>query len=251
MPMTGVLPIATYLGALELEGARMAAAAETGGLTTPIPTCPGWTMWDLIRHTGAVHRWATDIVATPRTDEWWGDVDAGPWPADTDLLNWFRQGHDGLLQALRAAPADLECWTFLAAPTPLLMWARRQAHETAIHRLDAETPTGAVSDFDPAFAADGVDELLSHHLPRRSPRTPSGQPVIIQVRATDHGGDWFVRAGTGPIATTRHGDRADCRVEGRASDLYAFLWNRRDGTGIEVGGDATLMDWWRERVRVL
>ncbi|MGD2051069.1 MAG: maleylpyruvate isomerase family mycothiol-dependent enzyme [Acidimicrobiia bacterium] len=249
--MTGVLPIATYLGALEMEGARTAAAAETGGLTTPIPTCPGWTMWDLIRHTGAVHRWATDIVATPRTEEWWVDFEGGPWPEDAELIDWFRSGVAGLLETLRAAPSDLECWAFLAAPTPLLMWARRQAHETAIHRLDAETPTGGVSDFDPAFAADGVDELLSCHLPRRSPRTPSGQPVVIQVRATDSGDEWSLLAGAGPISTPHRGARADCRVEGRACDLYAFLWNRRDATGIEVGGDATLMDWWRERVRVL
>ncbi len=251
MPMTGVLPIATYLGALEMEGTRMATAAETGGLTTPIPTCPGWTMWDLIRHTGAVHRWATDIVATPRTDEWWVDLDDGPWPADSALIDWFRRGVAGLLEALRAAPSDLECWTFLAAPTPLLMWARRQAHETAIHRLDAETPTGAVSDFDPAFAADGVDELLSCHLPRRSPRTPSGQPVIIQVHATGQGGDWFVEAGAGPISTARHGDRADCRVEGEAAALYPYLWNRRDTAEVAIGGDAAVMDWWRENVRVL
>ena len=249
--MTGLLPIATYLSVLETEGSRMATVAEAGGLSTPVPTCPGWAIRDLIRHTGAVHRWAADIVATPRTDEWWVDVDAGPWPTDTDLLDWFRQGHDGLLQALRTAPGDLECWTFLTAPTPLLMWARRQAHETAIHRLDAEIPSGAVSHFDPVFAADGVDELLSHHLPKRSPRTPSGRPVTIQVRATDHGGDWFVQAGTGPISTSRRGTRADCRVEGRVSDLYAFLWNRRDATGIEVGGDATLMDWWQDSVRVL
>ena len=67
----------------------------------------------------------------------------GSWPPDAELAAGSRQGCAALADALAAAPADLECWTFLRAPSPLAMWARRQAHETAIHRVDAELAAGA------------------------------------------------------------------------------------------------------------
>jgi hypothetical protein len=38
------------------------ATAAAGNLDTPVPSCPGWTVADLVAHTGAVHRiWAYHI----------------------------------------------------------------------------------------------------------------------------------------------------------------------------------------------
>ena len=42
----------------------MASAASAADLSAAVPTCPGWTVTRLVRHTGIVHRWATQIVAT-------------------------------------------------------------------------------------------------------------------------------------------------------------------------------------------
>jgi hypothetical protein len=39
-------------------------------------------------------------------------------------------------------------------------------------------------------------------------------------------------------------------VRGHASDLYLLLWNRRDRGGLDVQGDASLLDLWRESVRI-
>jgi uncharacterized protein (TIGR03083 family) len=251
--MTDSLTVTEYVEALETEGHLLAAAAESTGPAAPIATCPGWVMRDLVHHIGGVHRWATDIITTPRTEEWFVDLNdfVEEWPADSELVDWFRRGHGRLVSALVAAPPDLDCFTFLPAPSPLLMWSRRQAHETAIHRVDAQTPRGLIDGFDPAFAADGIDELLSYHLARRSPETPSGRPVTVHVHAVDRGEDWFVTAGSGPIATTRQGGAADCRFSGWATDLYPFLWNRRDPVGITVEGDPGLLAWWRENVHIL
>jgi hypothetical protein len=89
---------------------------------------------------------------------WDVDLDdiVGTWPADLDLIDWFREGHTRLVHTLVSAPPDLDCFTFLAAPSPLAMWARRQAHETAMHRVDAESPGSTITKFHPAFAADVV-----------------------------------------------------------------------------------------------
>ena len=139
---------------------------------------------------GGVHRWATGYVADARTEVWEVGLDevVGAWPDDAELADWLRHGCDALAAALAAAPPDLECWTFLPAPSPLAMWARRQAHETAIHRVDAELAAGtAVSPFTPAFAADGVDELLTCFVPRRSTECAAEAPTTLVVRCTRRG----------------------------------------------------------------
>ena len=76
--------------------------------------------------------------------------------------------------------------TFLPAPSPLAMWARRQAHETAIHRYDAQHATGTSAGFDPAFASDGIDELVSGFAPRADQfPTKSSRTMVVHAEDTD------------------------------------------------------------------
>ena len=109
----------------------------------------------------------------------------GGWPPDADLAGWFTAGHAALVAALESAPDDLECWSFLPAPSPRAFWARRQAHETAIHRADANAAAGATPVFRAAFAADGVEELLFGFGGRRG----AGMRTVVErslvLRATD------------------------------------------------------------------
>ena len=106
---------------------------------------------------GGVHRWAATIVREGRPGF---DVTPPEIPADADLLDWYSAGHAALVETLRAAPADLDCVTFLPAPSPLAFWARRQALETVIHRTDAQAAAGRVDPIDDALAADGIDEIV-------------------------------------------------------------------------------------------
>nr|WP_242384297.1 maleylpyruvate isomerase N-terminal domain-containing protein [Thermobispora bispora] len=152
------MDIAGYLGELDRSGRRLAEAAKEAGLGAPVPTCPGWLIRDLLRHTGGVHRWATAFVSTGRAEPYGPDERRGFFtaPPDDGLLDWYLESHAELVRTLKDADPDLECWAFLPAPSPLAFWARRQAHETAIHRVDAELAAGhAITPFDPAFAADG------------------------------------------------------------------------------------------------
>jgi uncharacterized protein (TIGR03083 family) len=248
--------VSEHISALRREGQLLAAAAAAADLGTTVPTCPDWAVRDLVRHQGGIHRWATSIVAEPRTAPWRVDLDevVGAWPADGQLIDWFRQGHAALIAALTHADPDLDCWTFLAAPSPLAMWARRQAHETAVHRADAELAAGRpVSPFPASFAADGIDELLACFITRPGGKLSADPPVLLRVRCTDATGDWQVRIGPGSVQTTPGGqsaDAADCTVSGRAADVHLALWNRQETGALTVDGDGQVLDLFRNAVRV-
>jgi len=231
---------------LDREGRLLAAAAEGAGTEAKVPTCPDWQVRDLLRHTGMVHRWAAAFVAeghmSYHPDGGLPDLDG------EELLAWFREGHRSLVDTLASAPPDVECWHFLPAPSPLAFWARRQAHETTVHRVDAESALGgAHSEIAPAFAADGIDELLRGFHARSRSKIRSEEPRTLRVRATDaDSAVWTVRLSQEPPATTRDaaGD-ADCEVAGTAGQLYLALWNRMPFP--EVAGDADLAALWREK----
>lgn len=236
-----------FTGVLRREGARLADAAAKAGLDAEVASCPGWSVADLVRHQGLVHRWATRYVGKQHTEP---APIAGDTPADAVLLPWFREGHEALVQALRTAPPDLECWYFLRAPSPLEFWARRQAHETTIHRVDAELALGSdVAPMDPHFAADGVDELLAGFHVRDRSRVRSEQPRTLRVRAADvpgAQGDWLVHISQEPPTVDRAGEgRADCTISGPAAELYLALWNRGPYEGLEISGDDSLIELWR------
>ncbi|WP_055533217.1 maleylpyruvate isomerase family mycothiol-dependent enzyme [Streptomyces graminilatus] len=244
---------ARFLEILDAEGQSLAAAAERAGTDAKVPTCPGWQVRDLVLHTGAVHRWATSYVAerltTPRPLGDLPDLDGGA------LLTWFREGHRTLVDTLASAPSDVECWSFLPAPSPLAFWTRRQAHETAVHRVDAESALGGTpTPLDPDLATDGIDELLVGFHARAKSRVRTDEPRTLRVRATDRDDAvWTVRLSAQPPAAERtaagEGPEADCEVSGPAADLYLAVWNRQPFPA--VTGDPTLATLWQEKSGVI
>lgn len=240
------MEIAEYVAHLEEDGSRLAEAADRAGWDATVPELQ-WDVRALVTHTGGVHRWAADIVATASstTDTELGRA-VGQGPEDDALLDWFTAGHAALVATLRAAPADLQCATFLAAPSPLAFWARRQAHETAIHRADAEGAAGAVTPFDTLFAQDGIGELLRGFAARKSHAI--ARTAMVSLNSTD-GPSWLVTLGGERITAEEGGDTdSDLTVGGTSSDIYLWLWNRPSGVTLE--GDATLADDWANSVRV-
>ncbi|MET7437389.1 maleylpyruvate isomerase family mycothiol-dependent enzyme [Streptomyces sp. NPDC005496] len=253
------MEIAQFLETLDREGQLLAAAAGRAGSKAKVPTCPDWQVRDLLRHTGMVHRWATAFVAERHTSY---QPDAGLPDLDGDeLLTWFREGHRRLVDTLAAAPPDTECWSFMPAPSPLAFWARRQAHETTVHRVDAESALGTGSsavgtnpgaigtNSSPVatdFALDGIDELLGGFHNRGKSKVRSEEPRTLRVRATDaEDAAWTVRLSPEPPVIERGADgHVDCELVGPADQLYLSLWNRRPFP--EVTGDAEVAALWRE-----
>ena len=243
-----------YVDALQAEGDRFAAIVTTTDPDGPIATCPEWSMRALVHHLGEVHRWATAVVAGAVAKPSAMSEDfLGVLPEDDQLATWFTEGHARLVDTLLAAPQELECFVFLAdPPSPLLFWARRQLHETEMHRIDAESASGTCTGVTDVVAADGIDEMLTGFAPRRSTPLHCDEPVSLLITTDDIDGAWRMSIGTGTPRTERVDGTvdADCSVSGAASDLYLALWNRAGTERLDISGDRTVLDLFRDNVRV-
>lgn len=229
--------------------------AATAGLGAAVPTCPGWTVRDLVSHVGLVHRWAASRIAGGRGEPEalvLAEADAAP-----DLLDWFDEGMVELLNAIAKAPADLDVRFFLPdAPPPRDAWLRRQVHETTIHAVDGmaarlgRAPRGEELWMAPGLAADGVDEFLTGFLVRRRPESDLPRARSLLFRATDVDRAWRVELTHDGAVTTRvpgEASDADVTVTGTARELYLSVWNRGHAA---TASDPTWWPEWAERVRV-
>ncbi|MFD4506884.1 maleylpyruvate isomerase family mycothiol-dependent enzyme [Streptomyces sp. NPDC058457] len=235
---------AEFLEILDREGRLLAAAALEAGLDAPVPACPDWQVRDLLRHTGTIHRWAAGVVADAETSP--RPIPDPPGIDGTELTAWYREGHRRLVDTLGGAPQDVTCWTFHPAPvpSPLAFWLRRQAHETTVHRYDAEAARGGpASPVGTDFAVDGIDELLRGFHARARSRVRSEHPRVLGVRTVDADGAWTVRLSARPPVTelgTLRGATAE--LSGPADQLYLALWNRVPVP--TVTGDPELAGLW-------
>ena len=204
-----------------------------GDLERPVPTCPGWTFRQLATHVGRGHRWAAQIVATRATAPIpMRDVADGKLPQDpAQHALWLNAGADRVIEAVTAAGSDL-VWT-LDGLGPASFWARRRAHEAAVHLADAQLAAGRDVDLAPEVAADGVDEWLARIAaattgPARAPAQDlRGDGQSLHFHATDPGlsgtGEWLVtRAPSGVTVARGHG-KADVAVRGPAASLLLVL----------------------------
>jgi uncharacterized protein (TIGR03083 family) len=252
------MEITEHITAVGQEAKLFAEAAEQGGLDVEVPSCPGWNMRELLRHLSEIHLWAAGIIAERTTKLWPDDIsehtESWPdlavfWPDDNELVNWYLDTNANLVSTLESALPDLDCPTFLPAPSPRAMWARRQAHETAIHRFDAENAAGIASGFNPAFASDGIDEMLMGFAPRRD-EFPLERTKAMLFNATDTDDRWLVTLGPDGISTTRGDGPADVTVSGVASDIYLAVWNRGEDSDVTVTGESELLETWHNNNRI-
>ena len=248
------LTLDEHLAALRRSGAALRDAASSAGLEAQVPTCPGWNVADLVTHQGMVHRWAAATLRLESDHQTTDSVAAAA--AAPDLLEWYSAGLDALIATVTAAAPDVQATVFLNdAPAPRQFWARRQAHETTIHGVDAISarlgrwPGAEDVTIDPALAADGIDELLTGFVTRGKGRLHTAEPCTLLVRIADTGQAWTLRISEGPLVTTPGAtDAPDAVFTGSAVQLYLSLWNRADE--IRVTGRPDLVEQWRSAIRV-
>ncbi len=242
-----------YLAVLAAEATALASAADEAGLDAAVPTCPGWMVNDLVLHIGEVHRWATAAVASRATKLGAVPGDSrGPLPDRVDTIHWFRRGAVALSDTLAAADPSVEYAAFLTdPPTPrLLFWARRQALETSMHRVDAESALGRCTAIGTDIALDGIDEFLTGFLPRSRTPLHAGAPHCLLVAPDYSEQRWTVSISDDLPVTVRRATDADCTVSGSASDIYLALWNRGSLGALKVVGDSSVIDLLRDNVHI-
>jgi uncharacterized protein (TIGR03083 family) len=244
------LPLARHLDGLRDAMVAFVRYADRAGLRAPVPTCPDWTVRDLVAHQGMVHRWSAALVRGEK------DIDPDAFEAEgrgsTDPLEWLRDGAIDLAGTLARAPDDTRAVVFLHdAPAPREFWARRQCHETTVHAVDAlaaslgRHPRPGETWIDTDIAVDGIDELLGGFLTRPRSRLRCDEDAVLVVAPDDAPDWWRVDLGPRPAVTSRRTgprDPGDWELEGTAVDLYVSLWNRTERAGL--GGT------WRDRAAV-
>jgi len=238
---------------IEASTETLAEIVHGADLTRPVPTCPDWTLRQLATHVGRAHRWAAEIAST-RSAEFipFRQVPDGRIPDDPALhAPWLRAGAERIIQAVREAGSD-PVWTFDEL-RPASFWARRMAHETAVHRADAEIAVGRQPELEPDLAADAIDEWLGFMSgvvaeDQRADALPDG--AVLHVHATDEGldgaGEWLVRREGSEVTVQRGHGKGDVVLRGPASRLLLVLLRRvpPDDPQVEVLGDPALLTGW-------
>jgi uncharacterized protein (TIGR03083 family) len=234
-----------YLDHLAFESAALADAAAAAGADAPVPTCPGWTVTDLLRHAAGGDTWARLIVETGSREGVPSELPADA-PTGDALVALYRESADALVRTLTAVDPTASVWTFAPSDRTAMFWIRRRAHETTVHRVDAQAAAGAAAPIEAAFASDGIDEYLTVF----APRFGTGLADLggtIHVHCTDVEGEWLVVPNLdggerNQVVVTREHAKGDVAARGRAEDLLLYLWGRGDSAELEVFGDAGLLE---------
>jgi uncharacterized protein (TIGR03083 family) len=234
-----------YLQLLQSDGLLLASAAASD-LTVDVPTCPGWTVADLVRHTAEVyeHKIACIGLMGEKPDPW-----PPSWPDDRDPLQWFNDAHARLIRLLTDTDRGAPSWTWWPDDQTAGFWVRRMAQETAVHRTDAQSAFGPPTPVDDALALDGIDEVLHRMLAgdwSEEPQPGSTGQVTIAAAARS----WTVRIRPEDIEVIDGGPPSDTPVSGEPSDLLLWLWGRLPDSVVGQAGQLTEVRALRERLRL-
>jgi uncharacterized protein (TIGR03083 family) len=223
------------------------AGIDPADLGRDVPSCPGWTVADLLGHVTHVHRWATKAIVSHSTDR--PPFGTEELPAGPALPAFFREGADALVAALHAADFDEVVFTW-AGPRPLRWWLRRQAHETAVHAWDGGHAIGHPRPIEASVAVDGIDEYFDEFVPLRFKTAVfAGNGETMHLHATDVDGEWLVRFDPDQVVMTREHGKGDVAVRGTASELLLLLWNRSGYDTLTTFGEVEVLDRFRAVAR--
>ncbi len=236
-----------YLRVITSESGVLADALRAGDVSTPVPTCPGWTIGRLVKHTGTAQRWADAIVERRSAEA----VDAKSIDLGLSdevqrdakgLADWFEQGASHLAATLAAVDPDVEVWSW-AGDNRAGFWSRRMAQETVVHRWDGQACRGSTQPVDGELAVDGIEERFAN-LPATSARAGvpvTGQGETVHLHCTDRDGEWLVRLMPDGPQISREHSKGDVAARGTASDLLLLLYGRITPEQVEVFGDDDLL----------
>jgi uncharacterized protein (TIGR03083 family) len=244
------------------ESGRLLDAVDGVDLAAPVPSCPGWSVADLLAHLAEVQDTWAQVVGQLLEDP--EEIVELPRPADAALRATLADRTTALVAALSSRSPSARCWSWSELGADVAWVARRQAHEAIVHRVDGELAAGVeVTPVAPEVAADGVDELVRGFLvgvPDWARLDLDG--VTVGVWCTDVGSRHVLAlgrmTGTSPTSGRSYDLPAasladpetpvDGEVTGPAWAVDRWLWGRGGTDELTVRGDADHVTRLRELV---
>lgn len=235
------------------EGLREQAgalAAMVGGADPAgrVPTCPEWTIKDLVEHVGRAFEWSAELVETRAASP----ESLAPPAVEVDPADWaaWLKGAAERVAAACEREAATTMWTFLG-PRPGAFWLRRMLHDLIIHNADAALALGLPYEVAPDLAADTISEgleLLSG--PDAAARRPDlaelhGNGERLLLRPSE-GDGWLITRTPEGVTWERGTGEAGVVLEGPVTELLLVFSRRRpiEGSGARVRGERALLDHW-------
>ncbi len=226
--------------AIRDEAGGLADAAGLG-LNASVPRYSGWTLADLVCHTGDIHRWVSAMIEQRALDR----VPRAALGSHVDraaLTSWFADGARRLADVLEMTDPAVAVWT-LSDEGTVSFWRTRMAHETTIHRWDAESAHGEAKPIASWLARSGISESVVRHLPAGGIQI-GGSGERLQLHCLDEPGDWIItllptelRVEEGSVPSA-----VDATVTANASDLWLLLGGRAFGAQLRVIGDRSILE---------
>ncbi|WP_017973333.1 maleylpyruvate isomerase family mycothiol-dependent enzyme [Actinopolyspora halophila] len=254
-----------YCAEIIRQAGLLGKAAEGAAPGTRVPTCPDWSLEQLVLHLGGAHRWVERIVRTRDEVEVCAAQASGNFESagqDPAVLGaWLVEGAEGLADVLRNAGPDAAVWSPVEGVRPVVLsWARRMTHETLVHRADAELALGTAFETEPELAVDALDEWMqlcsSPRLLEADPeasRLP-GSGSTVHLHATDAGtelaAEWVVDLAGESITWRRAHEKATVALRAPLNELLLIAYRRKalSEADAEVRGDVELLEAWLDGV---
>jgi uncharacterized protein (TIGR03083 family) len=207
---------------------------------------------ELTHHLGSFYHRIRLHAGSAGPDEPWPPLtvpDGAPAADDAAVVTWFGEQLAGIEAHLESLDADLPTYNWAPRARVASFWHRRAAHETAVHRWDAQVATRLPEPIESKLAGDTIAEALDTFLPAGRRRSDSAVHGLVHLRATDLDQDWYVRLrGNGMSLLDRdtlldaEGHQARASASGSASDLALALWGRVPFEVLEAAGDLDLLE---------
>jgi uncharacterized protein (TIGR03083 family) len=199
-----------------------------------VPSCPGWSTNDLAKHMAHVYLGQAYVVETGSQAE--NKEHLAPYPRTDDAMEFLSWGFRAITKALDINRAERKTWSWHHSDFSVDFWFRRMAHETVIHRIDAQQAVGSVTTIDEALALDGVDEVLDF-LPLLGswPEAPNVDFGIVSIVAKTRNGSkvWdlnFIDQAATVAASDKANVSARLVISGDAEAIDLYLWGRIDSS---------------------
>jgi uncharacterized protein (TIGR03083 family) len=239
--------------ALHEEIALFAAMLDGPEMHTSVPTCPGWSIGDLARHLGVVHRWVEQMVRelAPRRLE----PPSGPADMASVDSQWLLSGGAALLETLRRTNPDLAMWAW-GSDQHVCFWSRRQVHETLVHRIDLQLALDLRPTANAVVAADAIGECLVNLAPAASfsPRIAElrGSPGRFRLRDSATGSEWIVSSDPFDQGHWSDDPPVDAELTAEGLDLLTVLYRRCsiDDIDGDTQGDTKLLRTWLDHLQL-